>query len=371
MKPDESIQLILDSSDKFHMKSKTRVFLGISLLVISPVSLVSTAFGSEDLVSVPVLHGESLMEVVHRTHPCPFKAGDNSLQKVMRYNPESVGADGKFTLSQTEIQVPRSFLDSATACRTIASSTSSKPAAPLLDVEANESGGGEAVITKPSELSRREHGEEEKVSNVFRVGTFLEYSKVSSNSYSGNSADLTSKPEYGLDLEYDRWINRSFFVGGHFRLAHSAFQELEGRELKEDTTTVHSAGITAGYDLGRKTIVTMDFSGVQIDHVMPDVDTVNVEHVWVPKLSFGFKSVFAEVAGFEFGGGLTGSLYLPAKGVAKTSPSENAEVFVERELNHYVSVELGLGAQFVRQGFVDGSQSYTSYGADFGFGFHF
>jgi hypothetical protein len=96
-----------------------------------------------------------------------------------------------------------------------------------------------------------------------------------------------------------------------------------------------------------------------------------VDHIWVPRLTFGIKSIFAEVAGFELGAGLAGSLYLPAKGVAKTSPAENAEVFVERELNSLLSVELGFGAQFVRQGFIDGSQSYTSYGADLGIGIHF
>lgn len=356
------------------MKSTTRVFLGIALIaatIAAASPCIPSAFASEDLVAVPVLKGESLTDLVHRTHPCPFKAGDNSLQKVMRYNPESVGADGKFTLMQKEIQVPRSFLDSATACRTVASTSPAKHSEPALQAEGHESGGGEAVVTEPHELHEREHGEEEHLPNVFRIGTFLEYSKLSATSNSGSSVDLTSEPEYGLDVEYDRWINRSFFVGGHFRYAHSAFQELEGRELTEDTKTIYSAGVTAGYDLGKKTIITMDFSGVEVDHAIPTDDAVSVEHIWVPRLSFGVKSVFVEVAGFEIGGGLAGSLYLPAKGVAKTSPAENAEVFVEREINHFITAELGLGAQFVRQGFVDGSQSYTSYGADFGLGFHF
>jgi hypothetical protein len=363
------------------MKSSSILFLGISVLVLSPFSSLSAAHAashtSEELVSIPVQKGESLMEVVERTHPCPFKAGDNTLQKVMRYNPETVGADGKFTLTQKEISVPHSFLETATSCREPASAAPAKPAAPVLQVEGHASGGGEAVVLEPKELSEREHGEEAHSSNMIRLGTFLEYSKLSSNSFSGSSADLTSKPEYGLDIEYDRWINRSFFVGARFKLAHTAFQELEGRELKEDSTSAKAVGVTAGYDLGHKTIITLDVSGEQIDHVTyPEVDPaetpiVSVEKVWVPKLTFGVKSVFLEFAGFEVGGGLAAALYLPARGVAKTSPSESAEIFIERELSPYVTVELGLGAQFVRQGFVDGTHSYTSYGGDFGLGFHF
>jgi hypothetical protein len=323
----------------------------------------SSALAADHLVQIPVLKGENLMDVVHRTHPCPFKPGDNSLQKVIRYNPESVGADGRFVLTQKALHVPESFLETAESCRT--------PASALLQVEGHESGGGKAIVTEPKELSGREHGEEVHSLNVFRIGTFLEYSKLSSTSNSGNSVDLTSKPEYGIDLEYDRWLSRALFVGAHYRQAHSAFQELEERELKEDTTTLRSAGITTGYDLGKKTFFTLELSAVQIDHAMPDVETVTVEHIWVPKLSFGIKSVFAEVAGLEIGGGLTGSLYLPARGTAKTSPAENAELFVERELSPLLTVELGLGAQFVRQGFEDGSHSFTSYGADLGLGIHF
>jgi hypothetical protein len=363
------------------MKSSSILFLGITVLALSPFSPVSaahaTSHSSEEMVSIPVQKGESLMEVVERTHPCPFRAGDNTLQKVLRYNPETVGADGKFTLAQKEISVPRSFLETATSCRAPASVTHTKPAAPVLQAEGHSSGGGEAVVLEPKELSEREHGEETHSANMIRLGTFLEYSKLSANTFAGKSADLTSKPEYGLDIEYDRWINHSFFLGARFKLAHTAFQELEGSELKETSTSTKAAGITAGYDLGHKTLVTFDFSGEQIDHVtFPEVDPaetpiVSVEKIWVPKVTFGVKSVFAEIAGFELGGGIAAALYLPARGVAKTSPSESAEIFVERELNHLVTVELGLGAQYVRQGFVDGTHSYTSYGADFGLGFHF
>ncbi|MFL5815150.1 MAG: hypothetical protein ACJ763_16355 [Bdellovibrionia bacterium] len=359
------------------MKSSSILFLGISILVLSPFALVSAAQASEDLVSIPVQKGESLMEFVERTHPCPFHAGDNTLQKVLRYNTETVGADGKFTLAQKEISVPRSFLTTATSCREPASVVQEKAAAPLLLGEGHGSGGGEGVVLNPTELTKREHGEETRFSNVVKVGTFLEYSKLNANSFSGNSADLTSKPEYGFNIEYDRWINRLFFLGAHFKYAHTAFQELDGRELKEESTSANSVGVTAGYDVGPKTILTVDISGEQIDHVtFPEVEAgetplVYVQKFWVPKLTFGVKSVFVEVAGFEVGGGIAGSLYLPARGIAKTSPSESAEVFVERELNPFVTVELGLGAQFVRQGFVDGTHSYTSYGADFGLGFHF
>jgi hypothetical protein len=363
------------------MKSSNRLLFGISVLAsftVGPIGSLTRPAFAEDFVSVPIHKGESLMEAVDRLHPCPFQAGDSTLQKVVRYNPETVGRDGRFTLSQNEIKVPRSFMETATSCRTPASSQHTHATEPALQVEGHTAGGGEAVVLEPKELHEREHGEEENTSNVFRVGTFLEYSKLSANNFSGNSADLTSNAEYGLDLEYDRWINRAFFVGARFKLAHSAFQELDGRELKEQSTSAKAAAFTAGYDLGHKTIVTFDVSGEQIDHVLfgdaesvDELPTVYVEKVWVPKLTLGVKSVFLEVAGFEIGGGIAGALYLPARGITKTSPSESAEVFVERELNHFVSVELGFGAQFVRQGFVDGTHSYTSYGGDLGLGFHF
>lgn len=355
------------------MKSSQLLLIGISVLALSPF-----AHGAEELVSLPVQKGESLMEAVDRIHPCPFHAGDKTLQKVVRYNPETIGKDGRFTLAAKEIKVPHSFLETATSCREPASVAHTKAAEPALQVEGHASGGGEAVALEPKELSEREHGEESHSSNMIRIGTFLEYSKLSANNFSGNSADLTSNAEYGLDIEYDRWINHSFFMGARFKLGHTAFQELEGRELKEQSTSAKAVGITAGYDLGHKTIITFDVSGEQIDHVLfqdaeapEELPTVYVEKVWVPKLTLGVKSVFLEVAGFEIGGGVAGSLYLPARGIAKTSPSESAEIFIERELNRFVTVELGFGAQIVRQGFVDGTHSYTSYGGDFGIGLHF
>jgi hypothetical protein len=212
---------------------------------------------------------------------------------------------------------------------------------------------------------------EHETENEFKFGTFLEYTKISANGYNGESADVTSKPEYGFGVEYDRKLSRSFFLGARFVYTHATFQELEVRELKEEATTFKTGSLRAGFQLEHHTTFTFDVGAAQVDHVIPEIETVTIEHVWVPKLAFELRHTFFEATGFEFGGGLGGTLFLPARGIAKTSLAENAILYVERELSSIFTIELGFGAQYIRQTFQDEAHSQTSYGSDLALGVHF
>lgn len=365
----------------------------LTIAGLALATLISVAFAAGlDAVMIPVVPGEDLGQVIHRIHPCPVKSGDPSLQRILRDNPETLGAGGTFTLAVPAVRIPQAFVESGKACaltvtsapvpksRQVASSPVTQDAAiPEAKKEEKPEPKKEPEKEPKKEQEVKAEHQEEHVKeaevglpNEIKFGTFIEFSKLDANDYGGNQALLTSKPEYGYQLEYNRWLSHDFYLGAHTRYTKAQFQELDDRELREQSTSLRSAGVTAGYVLNEGTLIFLDGSAVQIDHVtFPEDGVVYVEHVWVPKVTLGVKTELGRAGGFSFGAEMLAALDLPASGLANTSPNVSLGAFVERELNQTLSVELGAGAQYLNQGFEDATYSYVSYGADLSLGIHF
>ena len=348
--------------------------LGFATLLVIFAILASSnawAFAPDETVTVPALREEGIVDVIRRVHPCASAAGDTSVQKIIADNPERVNNEGRYVVATKTVKMPKAF---AEACPTVA--------APLAVIRSPDGLAEQRVQPKPEpriepKIAKTEEHKDESASedsrteNEFKIGPSLEYARLIGSDFSGNRIALNSRAEYGGFVEFER-ASHGHSIGIDYHYIKTALKDPNDRDLGESSKSIHSAEATAGLRIGEETWLKGAFGAEQLDHVsFPDATSVHIEHHWVPRLSFKIDHEFFHVSRVAFGGGISNSVYLPARGMAEVSFAEGLKGFIVCPLDHEVSIGLEFGVQYHRQGYTDGNTSLLSAGGELSLGFHF
>jgi hypothetical protein len=376
----------------------------------------STSGAAPAYVDLPVQKGEDLLGALNRVNPCVRLPTTDIPSEIFADNPEHAGPTGRMLLKNSTLHVPASFMANAKQCPPAPAANAAHPGLEAGGIEtaaihaeptglipnphhpagdlapehgasgstapehastdladaAAEHGAPHAAVSEHTAQHEHPHSGPEFKNKLALTG-FLNFSKLSPTVFgNGLQTALTSKAQPGFELEYERELSHRWAAAISYRQTQTAYQEIEGLEFNELSTTMRETALTLSYQITEATHFSLRGGAAQVDELSLDPDSkLLIDHSWRAIAGFNLAQQLTHFSGFELEGSLGTTLFIPTDSSASVGSAETLKLAIARHLSHRFSLEAGVETALERQ--TTQAETHSVFGVTFslGLGFHF